>query len=84
MVTNKAPYSAYRGYGKDLANMLIERLLDQAADRLEIDPIEIRRRNLLQRYPHQVVTGPIIEQGSIRESLEKLVEVMNVPALRAA
>ena len=84
VVTNKAPYSAYRGYGKDLANMLIERLLDQAADRLEIDPIEIRRRNLLKRYPHQVVTGPIIEQGSIRESLEKLVEVMNVPALRAA
>jgi len=82
VVTNKAPYSAYRGYGKDLANLLMERVLDQAAARLGIDPIEIRRRNLLNRYPHQVVTGPIIEKGSIAESLEKLVAVMDVPALR--
>ena len=46
VVTNKAPYSAYRGYGKDLVNMLMERVLDQAADRLEIDLLDIRRRNL--------------------------------------
>lgn len=83
VVTNKAPYSAYRGYGKDLANMLMERVLDQAAERLEIDPLEIRRRNLLRRYPHQVVTGPIIEHGSVRESLDRLAEVMDVPGLRA-
>ncbi len=83
VVTNKAPYSAYRGYGKDLANILIERVLDQAADQLEIDPLEIRQRNLLERYPHQIVTGPIIENGSIREALAKLAEIMDVPTLRA-
>ncbi len=83
VVTNKSPYSAYRGYGKDLANMLLERVLDQAAERLEIDPLEIRMRNLLSSYPHQVVTGPIIEPGSIREALAKLAEIMNIPALRA-
>ena len=83
VVTNKGPYSAYRGYGKDLANMLIERVLDQAADRLEIDALAIRMQNLLTSYPHQVVTGPIIEPGSIREALEKLAEVMDVPTLRA-
>ena len=83
VVTNKGPYNAYRGYGKDLANMLIERVLDQAADQLEIDPIEIRNRNLLTSYPHQIVTGPIIENGSIREALTKLASNMDLPALRA-
>lgn len=82
VVTNKAPYSAYRGYGKDLANMLIERVLDQAADKLEIDPLQIRRKNLLLGYPHQIVTGPIIENGTISESLARLEVIMDVPALR--
>jgi aerobic carbon-monoxide dehydrogenase large subunit len=82
VVTNKGPYNAYRGYGKDLANMLIERVLDQAADRLEIDPLEIRRRNLLTKYPFQLVTGPIIENGSIRECLDKLEINMGLKELR--
>jgi len=82
VVTNKGPYNAYRGYGKDLANMLIERLLDQAADKLEIDPIEIRKRNLLKKYPFQLVTGPIIENGTLRECLEKLAENMKLSELR--
>lgn len=82
VVTNKPPYNAYRGYGKDLANIMMERVLDQAADRLEIDPIEIRRKNLLTSYPHQLATGPIIENGSLRESLDKIVDAMNLGELR--
>ncbi|MEM7466183.1 MAG: molybdopterin-dependent oxidoreductase [Pseudomonadota bacterium] len=83
VVTNKAPYNAYRGYGKDLANMMMERVLDQAADQLELDPIQIRKTNLLKSYPHQICTGSIIENGSIEESLDKLAEIMDLPALRA-
>lgn len=82
VVTNKGPYGAYRGYGKDVANMIIERLLDRAAARLGIDPLEIRRRNLLDSYPHQLITGPIIENGSLRESQARLEAVMDLPALR--
>jgi aerobic carbon-monoxide dehydrogenase large subunit len=82
VVTNKAPYNAYRGYGKDLANLYIERILDQGAARLNIDPLEIRRRNLLTTYPHALCTGPIIENGSLREALELLIKNMDLPALR--
>ena len=82
VVTNKAPYSAYRGYGKDLANLYIERVLDQAARRLNLDPLEVRRRNLLTSYPHQICTGPIIENGSLREALALLERNMDLPALR--
>lgn len=83
VVTNKAPYSAYRGYGKDLANLFIERILDQAAQRLGLDPVDVRRRNMLERYPHPICTGPIIENGTLREALDKLVQVMDLPTLRA-
>lgn len=82
VVTNKGPFNAYRGYGKDLANMMMERLLDQAADQLEIDPVAIRQRNLLTAYPHQLCTGPVIENGSLAEALAKLAEVMALPRLR--
>ena len=81
-VTNKAPYNAYRGFGKDLANMLIERTLDLAADRLEMDQILIRKKNLLKSYPHQIVTGPILENGTQRECTEKLEKIMDVSTLR--
>lgn len=82
VVTNKASYGAYRGYGKDVANMVLERLLDQAARKLGIDPVEIRRRNLVDSYPHQICTGPIIENGSLREALDLLVARMDLPDLR--
>lgn len=81
-VTNKAPYGGYRGYGKDLANVTIERVMDHAADALGLDRLEIRRRNLLEEYPHQMISGPIVEDGSIRECLDKLESVVDVQAFR--
>jgi carbon-monoxide dehydrogenase large subunit len=82
VVTNKAPYGAYRGYGKETANLAVERLLDAAADQLGIDKVDIRRRNLIDEYPHELPSGPIIESGSFRESMEEVVTAMDLPALR--
>jgi carbon-monoxide dehydrogenase large subunit len=82
VVTNKALYGAYRGYGKETANIAIERLLDAAADELGIDRVDIRRRNLIEEFPHELPSGPIIESGSFAESLETLVAAMDLPALR--
>jgi carbon-monoxide dehydrogenase large subunit len=83
VVTNKAPYGAIRGYGKDLANMAVERMLDRAAPLLGLDEVEIRRRNITTTYPFQLCTGPIIENGSLAESLDELVLLMDLNALRA-
>jgi aerobic carbon-monoxide dehydrogenase large subunit len=82
-VTNKPAYGAYRGYGKDIANQLIEKLMDRAAEALEMDPLDIRRRNLVTEYPHTMCTGPILESGSFMECFDLLEEKMDVPALRA-
>ena len=83
VVTNKPPQGPYRGVGKDTVNIMTERLLDLAAARLQIDPVEIRRRNLIDTYPYQMCTGAIVESGSLRECLDHLVEQMDLEALRA-
>lgn len=82
VVSNKAPYGAYRGFGKDNANLGTEVILDRAARAFGIDPVEIRRRNLVDQFPYEMCTGPILESGSFRECLEELVALMDLPALR--
>lgn len=84
LVTNKSAYGAYRGYGKDIANQVMERLMDRAAAALGIDPLELRRRNLIRDFPHEICTGPIIESGSFVECLDLVERQMELPALRAA
>jgi carbon-monoxide dehydrogenase large subunit len=55
-VTNKTPTSQYRGAGRPEACFALERSLDAAARRLGLDPVEIRRRNVLRRddLPYEV------------------------------
>ncbi|QBI18522.1 xanthine dehydrogenase family protein molybdopterin-binding subunit [Egibacter rhizosphaerae] len=81
VVTNKAPYGAYRGYGKDIANLGIERLMDAAAEQLALDRIDLRRRNLVTEYPYETPGGPIIESGSFTECLDELVKAMDLDEL---
>ena len=45
--TNTNPMRAYRGNGRPEAAYVIERMVDLAADELGIDPVELRRRNLI-------------------------------------
>jgi carbon-monoxide dehydrogenase large subunit len=49
VVTHKAPTAPYRGAGRPQATFPVERLIDIAARELELDPIELRRRNLIAR-----------------------------------
>ncbi|HEY1657386.1 MAG TPA: xanthine dehydrogenase family protein molybdopterin-binding subunit [Candidatus Sulfotelmatobacter sp.] len=55
--THKAPSVPYRGAGKPQACFVMERMLDAAAAKLRIDPVEIRRRNLLQPDDFPYDTG---------------------------
>jgi carbon-monoxide dehydrogenase large subunit len=82
IVTNKAPYGAYRGYGKETANLAIERLMDTAAAQLGIDAVEIRQHNLVREFPYEMSSGPILESGSFTQCLDLVTEAMDLPALR--
>jgi CO/xanthine dehydrogenase Mo-binding subunit len=59
VVTNKTPGGTYRSPGRFEINFVRERLVDIAAHKLGIDPVELRRRNLLDRdsFPHEVGTS---------------------------
>ena len=48
--TNTTPVEAYRGAGRPEATFMLERMLDQLADELKIDPVDIRRRNLIPPF----------------------------------
>ena len=75
VVTNLPPVGAYRGPGRSEAAVMLERTLDVLADALRIDPVEIRRRNLLaaDAFPYLAPTGLEYDSGNYHELLDLLV-----------
>ncbi|ALS23098.1 MULTISPECIES: xanthine dehydrogenase family protein molybdopterin-binding subunit [Paenibacillus] len=77
VVSNKGPYGAHRGYGKDIASYPVERMMDMVAQCLKISPIELRNRNFITKdeYPYRNIAGPIYDSGDfdqlMRLALEK-------------
>lgn len=72
--TNTTPVDAYRGAGKPEANYLIERCIDIAAAELGMDALELRRKNILRRFPYRSAMGLSVEQGSFAHAIDHAVE----------
>ena len=71
--TNTVPVDAYRGAGKPEAMFLLERLIDVAARTTGIDPIALRRRNLIPAaaMPYRTALGKIYDSGDLPAALEQ-------------
>jgi aerobic carbon-monoxide dehydrogenase large subunit len=71
--TNKVPTGAYRGAGRPEATYIMERVMDRVAHDLQIDPVEVRRRNLLAPdvFPYSTPTGLVYDSGNYQASLDK-------------
>ncbi len=82
---NKAVMSQYRAVGHPIATAVTEGLVDLAASRLGLDPVEIRRRNLIadDAYPCASPSGLQFEGLSHHASLQKLLAMMDYEALRS-
>jgi carbon-monoxide dehydrogenase large subunit len=82
--TNTAPTGAYRGAGRPEATALLERLVDQAAHELGVDPIELRERNLLgdDVFPFTTLTGNVYDSGRYRLPLHTARDAIGYDALR--
>jgi carbon-monoxide dehydrogenase large subunit len=82
---NKAMMSQYRAVGHPIATAVTEGLVDLAGRRLGIDPVAIRRRNLLpdDAYPCTSASGMRFEGLSHHAALDKLLTLMDYDALRA-
>jgi carbon-monoxide dehydrogenase large subunit len=78
VVTNKTPLSAYRGAGRPEAVFAMERILDRAAGRLGLDPVELRRRNLVGAHempydagiPYRDGSRLVLDAGDVPAALE--------------
>ena len=84
-LTNTVPVDAYRGAGRPEASYVLERLVDLAARELNMDPLEIRRKNLIQKsdFPYQTPVAFQYDSGDYQALLDKLEQMSNYKKMRA-
>ncbi len=83
VTTNTCMMAPYRGVSRPMLTFSMERLMEVAARRLGIDSVEIRRRNLINAFPHRSPTGLVHDEGSYLQAMEAAVNAVNLPAFRA-
>ncbi|MDQ6839725.1 MAG: molybdopterin-dependent oxidoreductase, partial [Actinomycetota bacterium] len=84
-LTNTTTMGAYRGAGRPEAAAFVERIMDLAADELNMDPAELRRRNLIGAgdFPHTTVTGAHYDSGDYAAALAEALRLSDYDDLRA-
>ena len=85
VLTNNTTVGAYRGAGRPEATQLIERVIDVAADKIGMDPAEIRRANFIppDKFPLTTPTGANYDSGEYEKSLDAVLKASGYAELRA-
>ena len=81
--TNTAPVDAYRGAGRPEATYVVERLVEEAARQLKMDPTELRRRNFITEFPHQTPVIMNYDVGDYGASLAAAMKRADVAGFAA-
>jgi len=83
--TNTTPVDAYRGAGRPEATYLLERIIEQAAGELGIDPAELRRRNFIapDAFPYQTPVALMYDSGEYGAALDKALELSDYKGFAA-
>ncbi|MGY3617122.1 xanthine dehydrogenase family protein molybdopterin-binding subunit [Bradyrhizobium sp. USDA 10063] len=84
VATCKPPTGPYRGVGRPISTFVAERLMDLGAAALGIDPLEIRRRNLVraEEFPYRIASGIIWDKTGFIECLDAAAEAAGYDQLR--
>jgi carbon-monoxide dehydrogenase large subunit len=82
VTTNTCTMAPYRGVSRPVLTFALERVMDKAAAAFALDPIDIRRRNLIDKFPYTSVTGLEFDEASYKQTLEMAVKAVDVPAFR--
>ncbi len=74
VLSNKTTQDAVRGFGQGPTNVAIERSMDEVAHVLGLDPIEIRRRNMIraEEFPYIIPSGTIYDSGDYHTVIDKV------------
>ena len=84
VMTNKSLTGPNRGYACGHLYFETERMMDLLAERLGLDPVEVRRRNLIDAasFPYRTPTGGLYDSGDYARTLDKALETAKYDALR--
>ncbi|MDA9413865.1 dehydrogenase [Bradyrhizobium sp. CCBAU 11430] len=84
VATCKPPTGPYRGVGRPVSTFVCERLMDMGAKALGIDPLEIRRRNMVraEEFPYRIASGIIWDKTGFVDCLEAAAEAAGYDKLR--
>ena len=85
VVTNTTPIVAYRGAGRPEATAAIERAMDMFAYEVDMDPIDVRRINLIPKFmePHTTAIGQTYDVGDFEVAMDKALSAAGYTELRA-
>lgn len=83
--TTRTPTDAYRGAGRPEATFAIERVMDELAVELGLDPVELRRRNWIghEEFPYTTIAGLTYDSGNYEAATEKALALFDYDKLRA-
>jgi len=83
--TTMTPTDAYRGAGRPEATYAIEHAMDALARKMDIDPLELRRRNFIQpeQFPYEAYTGLVYDSGDHDKAARVAEEMLDYAAMRA-
>jgi len=73
--TNTAPTDAYRGAGRPEATFVVERIVTEAAKEIGMDQAEFRKKNFINKFPHQQCLVHNIDSGDYHAHLDKALEL---------
>src|SRR5262245_28459381 len=84
VVTNKCPVIPNRGIGKPGMCYIWERMMDRVAQALDLSPIEVRRKNLIQpnEMPYRTISGNVYDSGDYPALLSTLLQKIDYDKLR--
>ncbi|MFI7450597.1 xanthine dehydrogenase family protein molybdopterin-binding subunit [Nonomuraea sp. NPDC049714] len=83
--TTKMPTDAYRGAGRPEATFGIERIMDELAAELKMDPLEVRRRNWIrhEEFPYTTISGLTYDSGNYEAATDRALSLFGYDKLRA-
>lgn len=82
--TNTTPIGSYRGAGRPEAIYFLERLMEESANELDIDPIEFRRINQIppDAFPYETAVGTTYDSGNYQRAMDRALELINYDHMR--
>src|SRR5262249_13064790 len=80
--TNQTPTDAYRGAGRPEGTSALERAMAALARRLDMDPVELRRRNFITEFPAELASGLTVDSGDYHAALDRALEILDYDGIR--